>query len=122
MCASYAKVASQLAFSEQVFVKHIEHANDDMVAITRRERNLYQMTFTNVCGADAANFVRSRMGGNPLELWGRRLKHLNVSIYVLQIMVRGINLSKTFLPTSTLVCDTCIEGKQYAAKLRIGKQ
>ena len=32
-------------------------------------------------------------------------------------MVMGMNLGKTFRPTSTLVCKTCMKGKQYAAKL-----
>ena len=31
-------------------------------------------------------------------------------------MVRGMTLGKTSPPTSTLVCEACKDGKQYAAK------
>jgi hypothetical protein len=31
-------------------------------------------------------------------------------------MVKGINLGKTSPPVTTLVCEACTEGKQYAAK------
>lgn len=93
-------------------------ANSDVVAIAQCEGNLLQMTFTKVCGVDAANFVRSCVGGSPVELWHHWLGHLNVrSVYALQSMVREMNLGKTFPTTSTLVCDACTKGKQYAAKL-----
>lgn len=39
------------------------------------------------------------------------------SVYALQIMIRGMNLGKTCCLTSTLVCETCTEGLQYAAML-----
>src|ERR1700738_1378054 len=51
------------------------------------------------------------------ELWHHRLGHLDVrNIYALQSMVNGINLGKTSPPVTTLVCEACTEGKQYAAK------
>ena len=79
---------------------------------------MFQMTFIEVCGTDVANFMRSCVGGGRVELWYRRLGHLNVrSVYALQSMVRGMNLGKTFCPTSTLVWEACTEDKQYAAKL-----
>jgi hypothetical protein len=43
----------------------VEGANGDVVAIARCEGNMYQITFTEVCGADATNFVCSRAGGGP---------------------------------------------------------
>ena len=65
----------------------------------------------------AANFVHSHARGGPVELWHRRLRHLNVrSVFTLQNMVRGMNLGKISHPTSTLVCKACIEGKQFATK------
>ena len=80
--------------------------------------NLHQMTFTEVCRADTTNFVHLCAGDDPIELWHRQLEHLNVrSVYALQSMMRGRHLGKTSHPTSTLVCKTCIESKQHAAKL-----
>ena len=83
-------------------------ANGDMVAIAWHERNLYQMTFSEACGVDVANFVCSHVGGGLVELWHCRLGYLNVrSVYALQNMVRNMNLGKTSHPTFTLVCEVC---------------
>ena len=38
------------------------------------------------------------------------------NIFALYNMVRGMNLNKNSHPTSTLVYETCTEGKQYAVK------
>lgn len=40
-------------------------ANGDVVAIAQCEGDMYQNTFTEVCGVDATNFVSSRWGGGP---------------------------------------------------------
>ena len=75
------------------------------------------MTFKVVCGENSADFVHLRGGGNSVELWHHRLGYLDVrSIYALQSMVKGIYLGKTSPPTTTFVCEVCMEGKQYAAK------
>lgn len=59
-------------------------ANSDLVAITKCEENLYQMTFIEACGADATNFVFSRAEGDLVELWHHRLGHLGMrSVYAL---------------------------------------
>lgn len=69
------------------------------------------------CRADVANFVHSCTGGNSVGLWHRCLKKVNVrNVYPFQSIVRGMILSKTSHPTSTLVCEICMENKQYAAK------
>ena len=39
-----------------------------VVAVDRRKRNLYLMTFTKVCRADSSDFGHSRMGGDSVEL------------------------------------------------------
>lgn len=52
--------------------------NGDMVIITQREGNLYQMTFKEVCGADAANFMHSLASSGRIEFWHCRLGHLDV--------------------------------------------
>ena len=96
-------------------------ANGDVIAIAQLEENLYQMTFTEVYKTNVANFMRSRVGGSPVELWHCRLGHLNVrSIYALQSIVKGMNLGKTSPPTFTLVCEVYMESKQYVAK--VGQQ
>ena len=69
------------------------------------------------CKADVANFVHSRMGGNPVGLWHCCLKKVNVrNVYAFQSIVRGMILGKTSCPTSILVCKVCLEDKQYATK------
>ena len=40
-----------------------------MVVIARREGKLYQMTFIEIYGVDATNFMHSRTGGGTVELW-----------------------------------------------------
>ena len=66
---------------------------------------------------DVTTFVRSRLGGGPTKLWHHRLQHLDVrSVYALQTMMRGMTLGKISHSTSTLVCEACTKGKQYATK------
>jgi hypothetical protein len=92
-------------------------ANGGVMAIVHREENLYLMTFKEVLGAHSADVEHSSVGGDSVELWHHRLGHLDVrSIHALQMMVKGINLGKTSPPITTLVCEACTEGKQYAAK------
>jgi hypothetical protein len=68
--------------------------NDNVIVIARCQGNLYQMTCTEVCKANVANFVRSCAGVSPAKLWHHRLGHLDVrSIYALESMIRGMNLN-----------------------------
>jgi transposase InsO family protein len=88
-----------------------------VVAIAPREGNLYKMAFTKVHeGADVVNMAQSSSNEGALELWHRRLGHLNMkSVHALQNMVSGMNLGKLKCPTSSLVCEGCIEGKLHRA-------
>ena len=43
-------------------------ANDNVIAIARREGNLYQITFKEVCGVNSANFIHSRAGADSVKL------------------------------------------------------
>ena len=43
-------------------------ANNDVVIIAQCEENVCQITFMEVCGANAANFIRSRTEGSVVEL------------------------------------------------------
>jgi hypothetical protein len=62
---------------------------------------------------DAANLVQSNGGDEGLQLWHRRLGHLNEKgVRALRSMVTGIDLTQISC-FSPLVCEACIEGKQH---------
>ncbi len=84
----------------------------EVIAIALREGNLYQMTFTKVCEVHVANVAQTST--IALVLWHRRLGHLNIKgMHALQNMVSGMNLGNMPCPTSSFVCEGCIEGKQH---------
>ena len=86
----------------------------EAIVIVSRESNLYEMNFTKVHEADVANLVQSPTGYGVFKLWHRRLSHLNrENIYKLQNMLSGIDLGKLICPTSSLLCEVYIEGKQH---------
>lgn len=69
--------------------------------------------FTEVCRID--DHVR---GGDKVEILHCRFGHLKVkNIDTYYNMVENMNLGKTSHPTSTLICEACMEGKPHAAKL-----
>ena len=83
--------------------------NGDVLALAPREGNLYQVAFTKVYEADAANVAQSSTKKGALELWHRRLGHLNArSVHLLQSMVSGMTLGKE--QTSLPFCEGCVEG------------
>jgi hypothetical protein len=84
----------------------------EVITIALREGNLYQVTFTKVCEMHVANVAQTSTIDGALELWHRRLGHLNVKgVHALQNMVSGMNLGNMPCPTSSFVCEGCIEGK-----------
>jgi hypothetical protein len=86
----------------------------EVIAVALREGNLYQMTFTKVCEMHVANLAQTSTIDGALELWHCRLGHLNIKgVHALQIMVSGMNLGNMPCPTSSFVCEGCIEGKQH---------
>ncbi len=86
----------------------------EVIAIALREGNFYQMTFTNVCEMHVTNLAQNSTIDGALELWHRRLGHLNIKgVHAFQNMVSGLNLGNTPCPTSSIVCEGCIEGKQH---------
>jgi hypothetical protein len=86
----------------------------EVIAIALREGNLYQMTFTKVCEMHVANLAQTSTIDGALELWHRPLGHLNIKgVHALQHMVSGMNLGNMPCPTSSFVCEGCIEGKQH---------
>jgi hypothetical protein len=53
-----------------------------------------------------ANLAQTSTIDGALELWHRRLGHLNIKgVHVLQHMVSGMNLGNMPCPTSSFVCD-----------------
>jgi hypothetical protein len=86
----------------------------EVIAIALRDGNLYQMTFTKVCEMHVANLAQTSTIDGALELWHRRLGHLNIKgVHALQHMVSGMNLGNMPCPTSSFVYEGCIEGKQH---------
>jgi hypothetical protein len=91
----------------------IRDSDGHTVAIAPWEGNLYHLHVVKVNGMDAANLVQSNEGDGGLQLWHRRLGHLNEKgVRALQSMVTGIDLTQVSCP-SPLVCEACIEGKQH---------
>jgi transposase InsO family protein len=86
----------------------------EVIVIALRDGNLYQVTFTKVCEMHVANVAQTSIIDGALELWHRRLGHLNIKgVHALQNMVSGMNLGNMPCPTSSFVCEGCIEGKQH---------
>jgi hypothetical protein len=86
----------------------------EVIAIALREGNLYQVTFTKVCEMHVANVAQTSTIDGALEFWHCCLGHLNVKgVHALQNMVSGMNLGNMPCPTSSFVCEGCIEGKQH---------
>ena len=84
--------------------------NEDVLSVAPREDNLYQVTFTNVHGVNVANLAQPSTKNGALELWHRRLGHLNVrSVRFLQSMVSGIALGKD--ESSMSLCKGCVQGR-----------
>jgi hypothetical protein len=90
----------------------------EVIAIALREGNLYQMTFTKVCEMHVANLAQISTIDGALELWHRRLGHLNIKgVHALQNMVSGMNLGNMACAISSFVYEGCIEGKQHCKPL-----
>ena len=103
---------SKVQFNKEGCIVRAPHG--EVIAMAPRQGNLYQMEFTTVYAADVANLAQASTNQAALELWHRRLGHLNVaSVHALQNLVSGMNLGPR--PSSSLICEGCIEGKQHRA-------
>ena len=84
-----------------------------LIASAPREGNLYLLHFTKVNGTPLACLAQGSAHEDLVELWHRRLGHLNMkSMKSLQHIVKGLNLSSCKHDWSSMVCKGCIEGKQ----------
>ena len=84
-----------------------------VLVMTSMEANLYQVELKNVNGAEVRSLALTSANGDALELWHKRLGHLNAkSVKALENMVSGMNLGKTTSNVLPLACEGCVEGKQ----------
>ena len=90
----------------------VRAASGVLIASAPREGNLYYLHFTKVNGTSMACVAQGSAQEGVVELWHRRLGHLNVkSMKSLQHIVKGLNLSSCKEEWSSMVCKGCIEGK-----------
>jgi transposase InsO family protein len=84
--------------------------NGGTIVTASREGNLYQLKFKVVNGTSMACLAQGPLHQHSLELWHKRLGHLNEkSVKRLQSMVGGMQVEKG---SCDLNCEACIEGKQ----------
>jgi transposase InsO family protein len=85
----------------------VRAANRKVIARLPRVGSLYEMPFSM---HDMANVAHQMPQSAPLELWHRRLGHLNVrSVKALQSIVNGMHIKDG--ASNSAVCEGCIEGK-----------
>src|SRR5579875_408018 len=85
----------------------VRAANRKVIVRLPREGSLYEMPFSI---HDLANVAHQMPQSAPLELWHRRLGHLNVkSVKALQSMVNGMQIKDA--TSNSTICEGCIEGK-----------
>ena len=70
-----------------------EASNGKMLVVASLESNLYQLDMNVMNGAETSFLVRSNGNSYSLELWQKRLGHLNAnSVKMLQGMVSRMDL------------------------------
>ena len=85
-------------------------ANGEVIVTAPREGNLYQIHFLTVNGSSRACLAQGSAQPHSLEVWHKRLGHLNVkSVKNLQSMVGGMRVMEG---SCDLTCEACIESKQ----------
>jgi hypothetical protein len=63
--------------------------------------------------SESAALAQSSAKDDNLEMWHRRLGHLNIkSVKTLRGMVSGMDLLQSHVDSSSFTCEGCIEGKQ----------
>lgn len=78
-----------------------------------KEGNLYYLICKKVNGVDVATFTEFTSNQDKLNIWHRRLGHLNVkSMRELKTMVSGLNLGNISQNIKQLACEGCIQGKK----------
>ena len=87
----------------------VRAVNRKVITKLPKLESLYEMPFSMY---DMANMAHQMSQSAPLELWHRRLGHLNVkSVKALQSMVNGMQIKDG--ASNSAVCEGCIQGKLY---------
>ena len=87
--------------------------NGEMLAVPSLKSNLHQLDTNVVNGAEMNSFAHSDGNSHFLELWHKRLGHLNVNnVQMLQSMVSGMDVGAAQDDVHSFACEECVEGKQ----------
>ena len=95
----------------------VRASNGKMLAVALLESNLYQLDTNVINGAETSSLARFDGKSHPLELWHKRLGHLNAnSVKMLQSMVSGMDVGAAQDDVHSFACKGCGEGKQARRK------
>ena len=84
----------------------ITQPNGNVVAVARRMRTLYGITFSLKPNTYANNCIYTQ---SDESLWHKRMGHPNKSyLWMLRDMVTGLSINKNDIPD---FCQTCVESK-----------
>jgi hypothetical protein len=121
--APCARLAFEFAFGEQTHFEGFEGAfqlvgmvvradNGEMLAVASLESNLYQLDTNVVNGAKMSSLAHFDGNLYSLELWHKRLGHLNAnSVKTLQSMVSGMDVQTVPKDVHSFTCEGCIQSK-----------
>lgn len=84
----------------------------ELIATSSMDANLYRLELKVVSGADVSCLAHTSANGPLMELWHRRMGHLNAKgVKALQGMANGMDLGKPPKDVVPFACEGCIEGK-----------
>ena len=90
----------------------VRASNGEMLAVASLESNLYQLDTNVVNGAKMSYLAHSDGNLYSLELWHKRLGHLNAnSVKTLQSMVSGMDVQTVPKDVHSFTCEGCIQSK-----------
>ena len=91
----------------------VRASNGEMLAVASLESNLYQLDTKVMHEAETSSLAHSEANSHPLELWHKRLGHLNAnSVKSLQTMVSGMDVQAVPNDVHSFACEGCVQGKQ----------
>src|SRR5450631_1333284 len=91
----------------------VRASNGEMLAVASLESNLYQLDTKVMHEAETSSLAHSEANSHPLDLWHKRLGHLNAnSVKSLQTMVSGMDVQAVPNDVHSFACEGCVQGKQ----------
>ena len=88
-------------------------SNGEMLAVATLESNLYQLDTKVMHGVETTSLAHLEANSHPLELWYKKLGHLNAnSMKLLQTMVSGMDVQAMPNDVHSFACKGCVQGKQ----------